>query len=84
MSKDRVLICRRVLGSPHPPVESRAQACDLCGSPVWAAKSSPKAKLFWCQPCARVETADGGYDVRVRPTKRQTADILAYWRAGAQ
>ena len=77
------LVCMRV-SLLNPPTPSRESVCDLCGSLVWVALSSPPGvDAVWCWECAgeeiRKSELAGNKTMIARPTREQLADLAAHW-----
>ena len=51
---DSILICMAIveLPVPHVPVRKRNGRCDICGTEVWIARSSPRTARCRCSKCA--------------------------------
>jgi hypothetical protein len=78
---ESVLVCLSVEDYPTPATNPRKRQCDLCGSAIWVARSSPKTAKRWCNRCAALQI-DPKTKIQ-EPTERQKAEIEAYFKSRA-
>jgi hypothetical protein len=80
MAAERILVCMPLSMMPNPPVPARKRHCDLCGAPIWVARTSPRGVARHCMPCVR-DLIGSATEVKVAPlSEAQVAEVRAYFK----